>query len=488
MAEWTTVNLNEVVKILKRHYPDDEFTVGVDKANMVYYVVPTRLGLDASIPTVKESLAVKKVMSAIGSEGFPRSIMIWLEEEEGGLLEELDIQEIVKEEEEEDSDPVVTKASEKDLKKENKDLKKQVKKLEKQVESKGGGGDDDMEYLVAELAKLRETNKELEEKLKEKGSGKDKKAKDDGPAEIDPTLITMYEEMGGDVSELSGDASKQTSAICEYIKINYETVESDLTAQEERIIELEKQVEGGDEEDAGKKVSGNHGEGKCVSVKEHEKAKKDLGFELESLKEKTEEIEKANAEFENTILDLREKKEESDTALKGKEKEMNALQVFFGEEVYDKEFAKKAVSVLSDLGISPQGFGISKLKTVTDANGEKKYPLPLSIVELAKNYDDIKFLEGKLDDLQKQVDEQSTQAEDLDRKITTFKEEEATLSKKVTEEKAELAELDVILAEFEKSGLTLIREKINKLLKLKESGSDDSIPTIDIMKPEDDTT
>ena len=73
-------------------------------------------------------------------------------------------------------------------------------------------------------------------------------------------------------------------------------------------------------------------------------------------------------------------------------------------------------------------------------------------------------------------------------KTTTYKEEEETLSKKVTQEKEELAEFDGILAEFEKSGLTRIREKIQKLFDLKKKDSDDDniTPTIGILEPEND--
>ncbi len=98
MGEWKTVGLNELTDLLKDHYSSETFMVGVDSDNMIYYIVPTEMGLDPSLQIVEESVEIDNIFGVLGAKGFPRGIYLWIEDqaseeddEEGGLLDDDDL-------------------------------------------------------------------------------------------------------------------------------------------------------------------------------------------------------------------------------------------------------------------------------------------------------------------------------------------------------------------------------------------------------------
>jgi len=402
MGQWKSIGLNEIGDLLKRSFSDQDLTIGIDRENMIYYVVPTSLGLDASIETVRESLKPADVRDSIGSEGFPRDLYVWVDEEdddEEGLLDDEDLEEL--EDALEGPADVV---------------------IEPGVKEDSGNGEDDIEYLMAELDKLRSENRNLEKALSEKGTA-EKGAEitiepgDDGSrkfmeeelvgreqaAELAQTTLKEFDKLvkSGDISPF-GEGQFRKSELLRFALGLYEegTVpkkkyELDLEAAREELPE-------------------EHGEGKCLPVSE------------------------AGAD--------------------------STYGQYFTDELYDREFVEQAVETVAQLGIASKGFDVSSL---TPADGEQ-YRIPSLVVALVEKYDEISTLINKAKELEKRIGEQTEKAEGLDRKITGYKEEEEKITEEISKEKEELKKLDSILKDIEKSGLGKLRETLSKLFKKKK--------------------
>lgn len=409
MGQWKSIGLNELGDIIKNNYPNQELTVGIDRENMIYYVVPASLGLDASIELVRESLKSADVRDSIGSEGFPRDLYVWVEEEndegEGGLLDDEDLKEL---ENTPDSpaDVVIEPGTDGD-----------------------SGSDDDIEYLMAELNKLRSENRDLETALSEKekalaekagsvGEGKEITIEAGGKdsqfieeelvarenaAELAQTTLKEFDKLvnSGDISPF-GEGQFRKSDLLQFALGLYEegTVpkkkyELDLEAAQDELPE-------------------GHGEGKCIPVSE------------------------AGADSTYTQ--------------------------YFTDDLYDKGFAEKALDSLAQLGIAPEGFSIESLTPVDTG----QYRIPSALADLVEKYDEISKLIHKAQELEKRISEQTEKAEDLDRKITGYREEEEKITEEITREKEDLKELDSILKDIEKSGLGKLSETLSNLFKKKK--------------------
>lgn len=434
MGEWKSVSLSEVVKLLKDTYPDDTFIVGIDRDNMIYYVVPDSLGLDASIAEIENSLKPEKVRDSIGHEGFPRDVYIWLEEDEDdGLLDEEDLKELSKEL---DIQPPPDTEKKEEQKTDQADseidrLKQRVQELEHQLEE-NGGGDEDMDYLVAELDKLREENRELEKTLSEKGgAGIPESESDKGESP--------------EVEIIKGGSDEESRAF-----MQKELVDADTGAEIAQTTrkEFDKLVE----------------KGEISPFRDNLFKTSDLlRFALSLYEEGTVPVRKYNLDVEAAREELPDSHGEGKCVPVSEGGADSSYTSFFGDELYDRAFAENAVESINEIGIAPEGFNIDSLEGVSDGKGEEQYRIPAPIVILVEKFEEISALIQKARELQNRIEDQSEKAENLDRKITNFREEEEKITEEISRDREELKKLDTVLGEIEKSGLGKLRERLSNL-------------------------
>jgi len=250
MGEWKTVGLSEITDVISRHYGAETFLVGVDRDHMIYYIVPSRLGLDESVEVLQDGVDGAAVRDAVGSAGFPREVFIWIEEGEAagpegdemeGLLDEEDIKEIEEGAAEGVSaggDEGETAPEVSSLERENEELKKEVERLREELARKEEpSSDEDMEFLVAELEKLREENKRLEGELAE--AGKKAEQPPSGTAAVPLDLIRLYEELGGDTAELPEDEEEKAAAVAGFVEKTVSALQEDIQHLEETAARVE---------------------------------------------------------------------------------------------------------------------------------------------------------------------------------------------------------------------------------------------------------
>lgn len=192
-----------------------------------------------------------------------------------------------------------------------------------------------------------------------------------------------------------------------------------------------------DIEAAREELSEGHGEGQCISMTAFEDEKK-----------------KALTGLEETIDALKARAAELDNRLKG-------FAPFFEDKFYDPAYVEKTIGSLKKIGLADEGLTVGSLVPATD-NGQ--YHLPALIVRLVEHYDEITFLEAKVEELEQAMSSKQARSDDLNRKITQFEEKEQVLASRLEEENAKLAELDVVVQELEKTGLGNLRSAIQRLM------------------------
>ncbi|MFH1707080.1 MAG: hypothetical protein ABIF71_04080 [Planctomycetota bacterium] len=137
---------------------------------------------------------------------------------------------------------------------------------------------------------------------------------------------------------------------------------------------------------------------------------------------------------------------------------------FFDDVLYDREFAQKTVDLLRKFGVAPASYTVEKFIPAREEGGKPKYMIPAAIVALVEHYEQVQFLEGRLEKIEKEFSARTDANDELHRKITRCQEEEDEISRRISEEKRELAALQSMLGDLNGADIMRLRNTIQSLI------------------------